>query len=139
MALTGQELDAILAENFAPWVQDLALSTLEATDDHVIVRMSPSERLNRVGDIVCGQAMMAAADTVMVLALASAAGKLVPAPTVDMTTSFLRPAPGGEDLLVRADLVRLGRTMCFVRAELSGEQSGKLVATATATYLIPPG
>ena len=137
--LAPQDFDEILEDNFAPWVRDLDLTVVEASDRHVTVRMTPSERLNRVGGIVCGQAMMAATDTVMVLAFASAAGKLVPAPTVDMSTSFLRPAPAGEDLLVRAELVRVGRTMGFARAELSIASNGKLVATSTGTYAMPNG
>ena len=134
--MSPEALEEILEANFAPWVRDLNLTVMEATGTQVHVKLTPSERLDRVGGIVSGQALMAAADTVMVLAFASAAGELVPSATVDMNTSFLRPAKGGQPLVVRAELVRVGRTMGFARAEIQDAESRKLVATATGTYAL---
>src|SRR5260370_36969033 len=74
-----EEARRVLAEVFAPWVQDLSLSIVSI--DHApppdaaadwqpgaILRMPFSERLCRNGGIVCGQALMAVADTSMVIA-----------------------------------------------------------------------
>lgn len=132
---TVAELESLLLENFAPWVHDLGLKVTAGAATHIELRLVPGTRLERQGGLMSGQAMMAAADTAMALLLLAAHG--APCATVDMSTSFLRPAIGSE-LNVRAEIVRLGRSLAFLRAELTGVDSGKLVATATATYALPP-
>lgn len=72
------EARRILGEVFAPWVQDLNLSVerIEHTppadvpdwQPGALLRMPFSERLCRNGGVVCGQALMALADTAMVIA-----------------------------------------------------------------------
>jgi hypothetical protein len=90
------EARRVLAEVFAPWVRDLDLS-IEAFDfippperaadwqPGAILRMPFSERLCRNGGIVCGQALMAFADTAMVLANLAANRGYRPMTTVDQT------------------------------------------------------
>ena len=55
-----------------------------------ILRMPFSERLCRNGGIVCGQALMAFADTAMVIANLAANRAYRPMTTVDQTTHFMR-------------------------------------------------
>jgi hypothetical protein len=64
-------LQAALAELFAPWVQALGLRVQSCEAGVVTLRLPRNDQLSRVGDMLCGQAMMAAADTAMVLALIS--------------------------------------------------------------------
>src|SRR3977135_776538 len=70
------EASRVLGDVFAPWVQDLGLSiaNLEISpppgapadwQPGATLRMAFSERLCRAGGIVCGQALMALADTRM--------------------------------------------------------------------------
>jgi acyl-coenzyme A thioesterase PaaI-like protein len=40
----------------------------------------------------------------------------------------------GSAILCRAQVVRAGKALVFARAEMSEEDSGKLVATATASF-----
>lgn len=56
--------------------------------------------------------------------------------TLNLNVSFLRPARAGQ-LTAAARLVRRGREVCHVQAELS--QEGKLVATAVATCMVVQG
>ena len=56
--------------------------------------------------------------------------------TLDLHTSFLRPARTGT-IAAQARLVRRGREVCSVHGELS--QDGRLVATATATCMLVRG
>ena len=77
-----------------------------------------SERLCRNGGIVCGQALMAFADTAMVIANLAANRAYRPMTTVDQTTHFMR-AVTNSDVLADARVVRLGRTMSFGRVTLS--------------------
>jgi len=82
---------AVLAENFAPWVQALGLTVEAVAADAATLRLPFDPRLVRVGGTVCGQALMTAADTAMVIAVSAALGGFRPMATVGQTISFLRP------------------------------------------------
>jgi acyl-coenzyme A thioesterase PaaI-like protein len=123
----------ILREKFAPWIQDLDL-TVER-DAPIVLRLSNRPHIARVGGIICGQAMMAAADTAMVLVVSEALGDFHDMATVNMSTSFLSAARD-EDLLVAVTLTKLGRTMAFGDARLCGANSGVLCAQASLTYSV---
>ncbi len=134
--MTPADAQALLADHFAPWVLDLNLTVTEITETHTTTRMPLTNRLARVGGIVSGQALAAQADTTMVLALAGYVGDFVPAGTVTLDTQFLRPGTGTA-ILCRATIIRAGKSLAFARADLSAEDSGKPVATATATLALP--
>lgn len=134
----------VLGEVFAPWVQDLNLS-IEGFDftpppggsadwqPGAILRMPFSERLCRTGGVVCGQALMAFADTAMVLANLAANRSFRPMTTVDQTTHFMRPV-SASDVLADARVVRLGRTMSFGRIMLSSATDNKPVAMVSSAF-----
>jgi uncharacterized protein (TIGR00369 family) len=92
-----------------------------------------SERLCRDNGVVCGQALMAFADTAMVLAMVTANGGYRPMTTVDQTTHFMRPV-ASCDVLADARVIRLGRTMSFGRVMLSGAADGKPVAMVSSAF-----
>jgi uncharacterized protein (TIGR00369 family) len=88
------------------------------------------------GGVLCGQAMMAAADTAMILAIVTKLGEFRPMTTVQLQTSFLRPVPGdaGEVRLV-ARVLRMGRKLVFGEIEML-DAKGELAAHATTTYTL---
>lgn len=131
--MTPAEAHTILEENFADWVRALEPEVLESDPSHVLVRMPLGKHLIRVGGIVSGQALAALADTTMVLAAVAHAGELRLFATTDLHTQFLR-AGSGTAILCDARVTRAGRSLCFTRAEMTEEDSGKLIATATATF-----
>ncbi|MBX9646676.1 MAG: PaaI family thioesterase [Xanthobacteraceae bacterium] len=137
------EARRVLGEVFAPWVLDLDLSIegfdftppAAATADWqpgAILRMPFSERLCRNGGVVCGQALMAFADTAMVIANLAANRGYRPMTTVDQTTHFMRAAT--SDVLADARVVRLGRTMSFGRVTLLGATDNKPVAMVSSAF-----
>ncbi|HBS50421.1 MAG TPA: PaaI family thioesterase [Rhodobacteraceae bacterium] len=130
------DLQTILDDNFADWVRALDQQVTEAAPDHVTVRMALGPHLARVGGIVSGQALAALADTPMVLAAVAHADELKPFATTDLHTQFLRPGRGTA-ILCRAEVVRAGRALVFARAEMTEEDTGKPVASATATFFAP--
>lgn len=134
--MTPDDLTAALHAHFAPWVLELGLSVTDAAPDHVITRMPLTDRLARVGGIVSGQALAAMADTSMVLAASAARGGFTPFATTNLDTQFLRPGTGPA-ILCRAEVVRAGRAITFARATMTAEETGKPVATATATLFAP--
>jgi len=127
---------AILAENFAPWVQALGLTVEAVASDAATLRLPFGPQLVRVGGTVCGQALMTAADTAMVIAVSAALGGFRPMATVGQTISFLRPV-ADDDVLVEARVLRLGRTLAFGEVALRAAGSGALAAHATTTYALP--
>lgn len=130
-----QTLQGALAEYFAPWVQELNLHVVSCDADSVLVQLPQQARLARVGGMLCGQAMMAAADTCMVLALINHQGQFRPCTTVQMNTSFLRPL-SAQDGLVRAAVLRAGKSLAFGEIDIRGAVDGKSVCRASTTYAL---
>ena len=138
-----EEARRVLREVFAPWVLDLNLSLdsidydppPEAADwqPGAILRMPFSERLCRNGGIISGQALMAFADTAMVIANLAANRGYRPMTTVDQTTHFMRAATK-SDVLADARVIRMGRTMSFGRVTLSSAGDHKPVAMVSSAF-----
>ena len=133
--MKSEPLQAALAEYFAPWIQALGLTVEGADADSVTLRLPQSPQLSRVGGMVCGQALMAAADTAVALALMNHFGAFRPCTTVQMNTSFLKPL-SGQDALVQARIVRAGKTLAFGEVDIRGADDGKSASRATATYAL---
>jgi uncharacterized protein (TIGR00369 family) len=137
------EARRVLGEVFAPWVMDLNLSierfdfapTGDAADwqPGAILRLPFSERLCRNGGTVSGQALMAFADTAMVIANLAANRGYRAMTTVDQTMHFMR-AVSASDVLADARVVRLGRTMSFGRATLLSATDNKPVAMVSSAF-----
>ena len=134
--MSVQAAQEIIRANFAAWVQDLHLRVESLTADSAVLRLPFSDRLVRAGGTVCGQALMSAADTAMVIALAGAFGGFKPVTTVSQNVSFMRPI-SGADALVEARIIRLGKTLAFGEILLRAEGDELPAAHATATYAIP--
>jgi uncharacterized protein (TIGR00369 family) len=133
--LTSAAAQAILRDNFAPWVQALRLSVESVGADEATLRLPFDPQLVRVGGTICGQALMTAADTAMVIAISAALGGFRPMATVGQTITFMRPI-AGADVLVTARVLRLGRTMAFGEIGMRAAD-GPLAAHATTTYALP--
>jgi len=129
------QLQQALADLFAPWVQALNLRVESLQADGVTLRLPQSDRLSRVGGMLCGQAMMAAADTAMVLALMRHFGEFRPCSTVQLSSTFMKPL-SGQDALVTARVLRVGKSMAFGEIDLAGANDGKSVFRASTTYAL---
>ena len=130
-----QTLQDALPAYFAPWVQALGLQVESFEEGSVTLRLPRSDQLSRVGDMLCGQAMMAAADTAMVLALINQFGAFRPCTTVQMNTSFLKPL-SNQDALVQARVLRAGKTLAFGEIDIRGAADGKSACRASTTYAL---
>jgi len=130
-------LQDALTDYFAPWVQALGLRVepVEPEATAVTLRLPQSDQLSRVGGMLCGQAMMAAADTAMVLALIRHFGAFRPCTTVQMNSSFLKPL-SGQDALVTARVLRAGKALAFGEIDIYGADDGKSVCRASTTYAL---
>ena len=137
------EARRVLGEVFAPWVMELNLA-IEGFDfdpprgasdwqPGAVLRMPFSERLCRNGGVISGQALMAFADTAMVIANLAANRGYRMMTTVDQTTHFMRAA-AASDVLADARVIRLGRTMSFGRVTLSSATDNKPVAMVSSAF-----
>lgn len=133
--LTKQGAQKILADNFAAWVQALGLSVESVSAGAAVLRLPYSESLVRIGGTLCGQALMSAADTAMVIALSGCYGGFKPVATVSQNITFMRPI-AIQDVLVDARVIRLGKTLAFGEITLRGANDEKTAAHATTTYAV---
>jgi uncharacterized protein (TIGR00369 family) len=134
--VTAAQAEEILAAKFAPWVRDLGLRVESVGADGAALRLPFSERLVRVGGVLSGQALMAAADTACVIALAASFGEFRPVATVAQNISLLRPV-ANDDLRIDARVVRRGKTLAYCEAWLRGVRDGREAAHATGSFALP--
>jgi uncharacterized protein (TIGR00369 family) len=133
--VTPETLQSDLSRYFAPWVQALDLRVESVAGNRVTLRLPQNDQLSRIGGMLCGQAMMAAADTAMVLALICHFAEFRPCTTVQMNTSFLKPL-SNQDALVEAHVIRAGKSLAFGEIDIRGANDGKSVCRATTTYAL---
>jgi uncharacterized protein (TIGR00369 family) len=132
-------LRSTLSKVAAAWVLQLDLQLVEARLGEVVMSLPVSAPLVHSGGVLCGQALMAAADTAMILAITTHLGEFRPMTTVQLQTSFLRPIPWTRGTMgharVVARVLRMGRKLVFGEVHMLGDD-GDLAAHATTTYAL---
>ena len=127
-----QFLDRVAAD----FVKRLNLRVTAVAPGEVAMLMPVAEDLIHAGGVLCGQAMLAAADTAMLLALVAQMGEFKPVTTVQLQTSFLRPVPRGTaEVTVTGRVLRHGKTLSYGEVDIT-TPDGKLAAHATTTYAL---
>ena len=136
--LTLDEARSGAREWFAPWVQDLGIEVEVVERGFVRVRVPSSDRLNRIGGTLSGQAMMAIADTAMVFATRTCTDPGNDIATVQQSTSFFR-AVTDTDLICEVTVAKEGRSMMFGDCLMYADgQKEKPAAQATLVYAVIP-
>jgi uncharacterized protein (TIGR00369 family) len=129
-------LQHLLDTVFAPWVQELDLVVRAVEPDGVMLALPVGHRHVHGGGVMCGQTLMSAADTAMVLAVSAQLGGFRPMTTVQLQTSFMRPVPKDVgEVTVVARVLKPGRQLVFGEVECL-LPDGKLAAHATTTYAL---
>jgi uncharacterized protein (TIGR00369 family) len=138
-----QTAGRLMTEVFPAWVQDLALlvesvetvrpaGALPDWQPGATVRLPYSKKVCSDGAAVCTQALMALADTAMVLACSAAWNGYRPMTSIDQTTHFLRPV--NFDVVADARVVRIGRNTSFGRVMLLGASDKRPVGMVASAY-----
>ena len=123
--------------NFGPWIWDLDLRIEEVGAEGVRIRLPFSDKIARPGGVVIGQAMMAMADTVMVLAICEKLGRFATLATISQTTNFLRAAVQ-QDVIGVARAVKVGRTTAFGEVAIFVEGRDEPIAQVLCTFAVLP-
>src|SRR4051795_277215 len=89
-------LQSILDDLAADFVKRLSLRINAIDDDAVTLTMPVGADLVHGGGVLCGQAILAAADTAMLVAMIARLDGFKPMTTVQLQASFLRPVPQGS-------------------------------------------
>lgn len=103
---------------------DLLVSTGFAS-----ARLPQNPELQWASGAICGQALMAAIDTVVAIAIGT--GERQAKGTASQHTQFLRPAASDDE----ARVLQFGSTIAYAEAHITYATSGKLVAHATAEFV----
>ena len=131
-----QTLDAAFAKVAADYVKRLGLRVTAVRPGEIDIALPVSAELVHGGGVLCGQAIMAAADTAMVLAMIAELGEFRPMTTVQLQTSFLRPIPADvAEVGLTARVLRRGKSLAFGEISIR-TPDGKLAAQATTTYAL---
>lgn len=134
--LTIPQIEGLLAEYFAPWIQELGLTMTDRRPDGGTFFLPANEHLVRAvvggGGIVCGQAVAAAADTCSVLAMAAVNDRFRNCTTVDLSTHFMRPL-ANDGVEIDVEVLSSGRRMAVTRTTFRNP-GGKPAASATCAF-----
>jgi uncharacterized protein (TIGR00369 family) len=137
--------DAEILERFtrtktrAPSTETLGFRILAVNQASLTVEaefVARAETMANPMKLIQGGFLVGMLDEVMSTACVMASGLTAAAPTLEMKTSFLRPARPGP-LRGVGRVLRWGRTIAFTEGELY-DPEGRLVAKATGTCLPTP-
>lgn len=131
LPVTGATVAAMYGHLFAPWVKDLGLRDFVVAPGEAAALLPQRDALKLYAGAVCGQAIMAAIDSVVTLAMFTT--DRVPKGTVYQHTHFLRPALN-DDFRIEAKVLRFGKASAFAQARLTLAASGELVAQASSEF-----
>ncbi len=116
---------------YAPWVKMLGICEIKVSPGIVSALLPQNDALKFSNGAVCGQAIMAAIDTVASLAIATT--ERISKGTVYQHTHFLRPAVN-DDFHLKAEVLRFGKASAFTETRVSFVSTGKLVAHASLEF-----
>ena len=134
--MDAARLQAVLDELGADYVKRLDLRIAEVQPGRVVLSLPVTPELVHGGGVRCGQAILSAADTAMLLAMIAQLGEFRPMTTVQLQASFLRPVPRETaSVQVTATVLRFGKTLSYGEVEFT-TPDGKLAAHATTTYAL---
>ena len=107
----------------------------KSTPGRTVWRMRAQEKFANPAGVVQGGFLAALADSAMsTSAVTFLEERRAAVANLEMKVSFLAPVPIGSDLIATARVVRGGRRVAFVEADVI-DSSGGIVLRASSTYL----
>ncbi|MEZ5920278.1 MAG: PaaI family thioesterase [Parvularculaceae bacterium] len=115
---------------FAPSVKALGLCEFSVAEGKAAARLPHSQDHVMYFGVVCGQAIMAAIDTVTVIAMSTT--ERMTKGTIYQHTHFLRPAKD-EDVVIETEIIRFGKNSAYAETRVT-DAKGALVARASSEF-----
>ena len=135
--MSTDEMMAFLTEVFPQVRDDFEVEEMDGVN--TVVRLKVAERHLRPGGTVSGPAMFSLADVTAYVATMARIGKEALTVTTNCSLDFMRKPEAGKDLIARARLLKLGRTLSVTDILIYSEGGQEPDARASMTYAIPPG
>ena len=134
MKMTIPDLQIFLNDVFPQVCDDFIIEDLSKNE--ITVRLKVSEKHLRPGGTVSGPSMFGLADVCFYLVILSNVGPKALTVTTSCSIDFMRkPAP--KDLIAKARLLKLGKSLAVGDVLLFSEGMEMPVAHANVTYSIP--
>lgn len=130
--ITGENLDHAYDEIFAPWVKSMGLTDIKVSRGKASAILRQNSHLQWANGAICGQAIMAAVDTIVSLAMLTT--DKFSKGTASQNTQFLRPALG-DDLRIEANVLKFGKVIAYAETKVFFAKSGELVAHSTNEFV----
>jgi uncharacterized protein (TIGR00369 family) len=121
-----------------PHCRALGMQVTEVGDGVVSIAMPYDTRL--IGDpetgVIHGGAVSALMDSCCGAAVHSLSAEIRSTATLDLRIDYMRPAAPGQTITARAECYQVTRSVVFVRAVATDEDSARPVATATGAFTL---
>jgi len=130
------EIEDFLEKVFPQIKGQFGIDTLK--DDLLEMRLIVSDQHLRPGGTVSGPSIFALADVAAYVATLARIGPEALAVTTNCSIDFMRKPAAGQDLIARARVLKMGRTLSVTDVLIASEGMSEPVARATLTYSLPP-
>lgn len=131
--LTDEQLQSLDARiQSIPIVETLGMKINKLEKGHCEATVPRHKRWDGIYETFHGGMLGTIADTVTCWSILTEIGADAHVATTDFNIRFLRPCH--TDVVCKANVVRIGRTMCLARADLY-DTNGKLVAVSQVNYI----
>lgn len=135
MKLDADGIHRFLAEHF-PQALDFPVVIREITPDSLTLELEARASFLRPGDTLSGPTLMTLADTATFFLILAKLGPVAQAVTTSLHIDFLKRPPLAN-VLAKAELLKLGRTLAVARVVLTGVDDPRPIAHASVTYALP--
>ncbi|MBV6496207.1 MAG: hypothetical protein JFAIHJKO_01326 [Pyrinomonadaceae bacterium] len=118
-----------------PFAKLMGMKLVDMKLDEATITLDMRDDLRQPSGILHGGVTATLIDTAMAFAVRSRVDPDVATATIDLTVHYLRPHIEGP-IRCTARVVRAGRRISSVSADVFAEKNGKLIATGLSTYTI---
>jgi uncharacterized protein (TIGR00369 family) len=125
--------DILAVINKIPIVDTLGIQIVSLTDGCCEVKVQRKISYDGVAESFHGGLLMTIADSAACFAIFTKTGPHIKLTTTDMNIRFLSPCL--TDVIVKASVIKLGRTLCPVSVDLY-DATGKQIAVAQVNYFL---